>query len=251
MYIDPHLAVFFNATIIKDLAEQASGSAQHGSKPQSPHMAKRTEAPADASRALTQAAARVQAVELADTVKLVKAANLAQPVILALGTSWIKGYKRGKPQYNDLNRLITAIRNYCTIHGVIFINEDDEDLLAEIEKRRKDAPNAKVIVLAGKESIAPEKAILAPLRNDENAFLAAVDSSELDETCYVRLAEMLRIALELGLKELFRDKIDLTNPNIDIGAMKDFRNVYIFLPHAERIPIYENLRALYRVQEFA
>jgi hypothetical protein len=210
-----------------------------------------TALPQTRSGADTVEAERINAVQFADIVKLVKAANMSQPVILALGTDWIKGYKRGTPQYNDLNRLISAIRNYCTTRGIVFVNTADEGLLAAIEKERKAAPNAKVIVLAGKDSIAPDKALLAPLRDDENTFLAAVDPSELDETCYVRLAEMLRLALELGLKDLFRDKIDLTNPNIDIGAMKDFRNVYVFLPHAERIKSYDDLRALYRVQEFA
>lgn len=199
----------------------------------------------------TSHSARIEAIKFADTIKLIEAARVTQPIILALGTDWIKSYKRGTPHYNELNRLISAIRNYCTTQGIIFINKDDGALMIEIEKQRQNAPNAKVIVLADKESIAPEKAILAALRNDKNAFLAAVDSSELDETCYVRLADMLRLALELGFKELFQDKVDLTNPNIDIGALKDFRNVYIFLPHAERIPIYDNLRALYRVQEFA
>jgi hypothetical protein len=97
----------------------------------------------------------------------------------------------------------------------------------------------------------PDGAVLAHLRNDENTFLAAVDADALDQGCYIRLCEMLRMALELGLKDLFKERVDIDNANIKADPVAAFRNVYLFLPRAERIPVYETLRALYRVQEFA
>jgi hypothetical protein len=193
----------------------------------------------------------VNAIRFADTIKLIQAADTKRPVILALGTGWIKGYKRGEPQYGELNRLISAIRNYCSRRGVTFICAEEGDLLGRISAERARSQGAKVIVVAGKDSIAPEGAVLSPLRGDKDAFLAAVDSSALDETCYVRLAEMLRIALELGLGGILRDSADPANPNIAIKALEGCVNVVILLPRAERVPAYENLRRLYRVQVFA
>jgi hypothetical protein len=203
--------------------------------------------------ALSTDTERIHAIELADTVKIIKAAELKEPVILALGTSWMKGYKPGEPVYRDMNRLIAAIDSYCAEKGISFVRGEDSELISKIEEEKatKNFAGAKVIVLAGKESIVPDGAALASLRNDENVFLAAVDSKELDPTCYFRLCEMLRMALELGLKELFDDRIDIDNPNIKVNPVAAFRNVYLFLPRAERIPVYETLRALYRVQEFA
>lgn len=205
------------------------------------------------SLSATPEAERIHAIELTDTLKIAEAANLKQPVILALGTSWMKGYKPGEPVYRDMNKLIAAIDNYCAEKGIAFVRGEDSELMSKIEEEKlsKNISGAKVIVLAAKESILPDGAALASLKNDENAFLAAVDSEELDPACYIRLCEMLRMALELGLKDLFDDRIDINNPNIKVDPVTAFRNVYLFLPRAERIPVYERLHELYHVQEFA
>jgi hypothetical protein len=198
-------------------------------------------------------AERVHAIELADAVKIAGNAVQKRPVILALGTSWIKGYRRGEPVYSDMNKLISAIDNFCAEKGIAFVRGEDGELESKIEaeKSGKHLTGAKVIVLASKESILPDGAVLAHLRNDENTFLAAVDADALDQGCYIRLCEMLRMALELGLKDLFKERVDIDNANIKADPVAAFRNVYLFLPRAERIPVYETLRALYRVQEFA
>ena len=205
---------------------------------------------APASSLPNPASERIEAIKFADTIKLVNIANQKDPVILALGTSWIKGYeRRNSRQYADINSLIIAIRNYCKERGVTFIDKDDKDLLAEIGKAREANPNARVVVLAGQETITSDE--FATLRNDARAFLAGVDSNGIDETCYMRITEMLRMALRLGLRDMLTAIADINNPYIKADPYKTFRNVYIFLPKAEKLPDYDSLRQLYRIQEFA
>lgn len=196
----------------------------------------------------TEASEHIQAVRLTDTIKLTKDPRLTRPVILALGTSWIKGYEPGSPQYNAINPVITAVANFCRRNGIHFVSAPDSDLLGEIEEveAKENLAGARIIVLAGRQSVEDRQSALQPLINDPNAFLAGVDSSAMDESCYVRLVEMLRLAMELGIKELFEGKAELDNPNIKIESLKDHKNACIFLPRVERIPVYQNLLALYK-----
>jgi hypothetical protein len=61
----------------------------------------------------------------------------AQPLVITLGTSWIKGYEKGRYlQYDALNPLIGNIRSYCESKGIPFIIDDDDKLPARINAER-------------------------------------------------------------------------------------------------------------------
>ena len=200
--------------------------------------------------AITPNAARIQAIIFTDAVKIIQKAELKERVILALGTGWIKGYASDNSQlHGALNVHISHIRNYCNDHGIIFIDKDDSVLMDEIEKVRQAHPTARVIVLAKEETVTSKD--FASLRDNERAFLAGVDASGLDETCYMRITEMLMMALRLGLKDLFVNSAPLDCPAVKAEALEGFRNVYRFLPKAEKIPIDTKFQDLYTVEEFA
>ncbi|MFH1189802.1 MAG: ATP-binding protein [Candidatus Omnitrophota bacterium] len=196
---------------------------------------------------------RVHAINFRDAVKYVQAPPQAQPLIFALGTSWIRGYKRTKGgeafeylQGKDLNELITSTRTYCESKGIPFIVDDDDELLARIneEKARPGKENARVIVLAGKDAVVSDK--FAALRNDgKNAFVVGVDNKELTDDSYVRLMEMLTLTLKLSMN--FGIPPDSTPINI---VWDDRLHIYIFIPHAEPMD-YEQLEMRYEVQQSA
>ena len=99
-------------------------------------------------------------------------------------------------------------------------------------------------MLAGRDAVISEEC--ATLRNDEEkAFVVGVDSQELTTDSYIRLMEMLTLALKLsaGLE------ISLDNAHITITKDNE-RHRYIFLPHAEPMD-YEQLKMIYEVQKFA
>ncbi len=176
-----------------------------------------------------------------------------RPFIIALGTSWIKGYERNTNersfrylQGKDLNELITSMRSYCGSKGMPFIVDDDDKLLDNInrERAKKGMANAKVIVLAGENTVKSDE--FTPLRNDEkNAFVVGVNGQELTTDSYIRLMEMLTMALRLSAG------IEISLDNAHITITKDNeRHLYIFLPHAEPMD-YERLKVIYEVQKFA
>lgn len=190
---------------------------------------------------------RIHTTNVEDTLTYIQTQPQTQPLIVALGTSWIKGYEKGRYlQYDALNPLLASLRTYCESKGIPFVIDDDDKLLARInaEKAKDGRSGAKVVVLAGKDTVASDE--FATLRNDEkNAFVVGVDNQELTTDSYIRLMEMLTLALKLsaGLE------VSLDNAHITITRDNE-RHLYIFLPHAEPMD-YEKLRQIYRVQEFA
>jgi signal transduction histidine kinase/ubiquinone/menaquinone biosynthesis C-methylase UbiE len=190
---------------------------------------------------------RIHATNLQDTIKYIQAQPQSQPLIVALGTSWIKGYEKGRYlQYDALNPLIGSIRTYCESKGIPFIVDVDDELLARInaERAKEGRAGAKVVVLAGENTVKSEE--FAPLRNDEkNAVVVGVNNQELTTDSYIRLMEMLTLAMKLsaGLE------ISLDNAHITITKDNE-RHLYIFLPHAEPMD-YERLKVIYEVQKFA
>jgi hypothetical protein len=183
-----------------------------------------------------------------DTVKLAEADGNKRPVIIALGTSWIKGYEKGRyPQYEALNPLILSIRRLCKEHGVIFVEDDDEGLFDSVKAAREKAPRAKVVVLAGLWTVAREEFVA--LREAGDAFLVGVDNSKLTNDSYVRLVEMIDLAVKLSAGE------EPAGIPAYLGVTKILQSrdkilFYIFTPRAEPMD-YEELRQVYRVQTFA
>ncbi len=203
--------------------------------------------PMVASVAVSPESERIHATSLQDIITYIQAQPQAQPLIVALGTSWIKGYEKGRYlQYDALNPLIGSIRTYCESKEIPFIVDYDDKLLARInaERAKEGKTGAKVIVLAGENMVKSDD--FAPLRNDEkNAFVVGVNNQELTTDSYIRLMEMLTLALKLSAG------IDVSLDNIHITITKDNEHhIYIFLPHAEPMD-YERLKVIYEVQKFA
>lgn len=196
---------------------------------------------------------RIHATNFQDMLTYIQAQPQSQPLIVALGTSWMESYKRSEDgrsfrhlQGKDLNELITSIRSYCESKGIPFIVDDDDKLLARIntERVKEGKTNAKVVVLAGENIVKSDE--FAPLRNDEkNALVVGINNQELTTDSYIRVMEMLTLALKLSLGL----EVSLDNAHITITKDNE-RRLYIFLPHAEPMD-YEQLRQIYRVQEFA
>ncbi|MCX5678345.1 MAG: hypothetical protein NTY76_04480 [Candidatus Omnitrophica bacterium] len=188
----------------------------------------------------------IHSTNFQDIINYIQAQPQSQPLIIALGTDWMRGYEKGKTQYNALNPLISSIRNYCESKGIPFIVDEDNNLPGRIntEKTRDGKSNAKVIVLAGKDTVKlPE---FAPLRDDKNVVVGiSKQEPATDEYIYIRLMEMLTLALKLSVG------IETIPDNTPIKIVKDDKlHIYIFIPPAQPMD-YEKLKAIYRVQEFA
>jgi len=167
---------------------------------------------------------------------------LEEPVILALGTSWIEGYKRDRGlQYSALNPLVTSLRDFCGERGIIFLDREDADLLAAIEEAGGRKQGAKVIVLAGEDTV--KSGEFAFFREKEGSFLAGVDGTNLTEDSYMYLVEMLTLALRLA----YGKHIDWEDEKISV---KEKDGYYIFVPAAEPVD-YELLKRIYNIQRFA
>ncbi|MFH1791742.1 MAG: hypothetical protein ABH885_07175, partial [Candidatus Omnitrophota bacterium] len=181
----------------------------------------------------------VHAKRLTNTTDLIAG---KKPVIFALGRSWIKGYeKRRYLQYDALNPLMLSLRKFFEERGITYIEEDDENLAAEIEKARKGNEGGKVIVLAGQDMVTSKE--FQVLREDKDVFLSGVDNRHLTIDCYMRLIEMINISFNLA----FDREIDMDNPKIGI---KKYGEMYIYTPVAEPMD-YNILREIYRLQKFA
>jgi signal transduction histidine kinase len=197
----------------------------------------------NASTGVASASEQVYRDRLADTLKVIQAKQ-TQPLIIALGTSWIKGYEQGRYlQYDALNPLIANMRSYCEEKGIPFIVDDDANLVGRINEAQKTNPNAKVVVLTGEATAKSED--FALLRSNANAFIVGVNNQELTVDSYVRLMEMLTMALKLSVG------LEVTQDSTVITIKKDDTyKIYIFIPHAEPMD-YERLKHTYEVQKFA
>jgi predicted Rossmann-fold nucleotide-binding protein len=220
-----------------------------------------TSVPAPAGRAAQSAvpivvspdSERIHATNFQDALTYIQTQPQSQPLIVALGTSWIEGYKRSGDgrsfkylQGKNLNELIASARNYCESKGIPFIVDDDDKLPARInaERAKKGKVGAKVVVLAGKDTVASDEFL--PLRNDqEKAFIVGVDNQELTIDSYIRLMEMLTLALKLAAG------LEISQNATPIKILKDEElHIYIFIPLSQPMN-YEQLKQTYEVQKFA
>jgi hypothetical protein len=186
----------------------------------------------------TSESEQIHATNFRDALKYLQAEQQAQPVIVAIGTSWITGYAADAGLYrNALNPLISNMANRPQ-----FIVGDDESLLAEIKKKMGESgfENARVIVIAGEETIT--KDLAKELDNGKNILLG-VDNSYLTEDSYVRIMEMLEIAAKLAIDP----DTPPESPNMPIEKRGNF---WVFVPKAEPMN-YELLKPIYEAQRSA
>ncbi|MDP2913640.1 MAG: hypothetical protein Q8N91_06515, partial [Candidatus Omnitrophota bacterium] len=174
-----------------------------------------------------------------------KAGISEERLIVALGTRWIPGYREGarSPYYKDLNGLIVSMRKFCEERGIPLIDRDDGELLNEIAilKSRKEYANAKVVVLAGEDSL--NNGLLL-LQSTKDTFLFGVDRSNLADDSYIHLVEMLEIAVKFAVTDIL--------PRNDSKLPIERRaNFWVFVPRADRVLDGDTLRRLYEIQKFA
>ena len=180
-----------------------------------------------------------------DIIELISSKDVDRPIIFALGTSWIKGYKEGELQYMALNPLITEMREFCDKKGINFIETGDDLLIgvinAEREKFRGQRP--KIVVLAGEKTVLKE---MKPLVGAENVFLFGVANDQENIESYIKLMQMSVLALNRA----FGIGLDLESEDIIVKKSDEGSNVYIFIHKAVPMP-YDDLKRAYAVQIFA
>ncbi len=180
-----------------------------------------------------------------DLIKRIQAQEGAGPIIIALGTTWIKGYEHDSfPQHNALNPLLTHIRGFCSSRNVSFLVRKDKELIDAIraEKAKEANGGAKVIVLAGVGAVGSKE--FEPLRTDSDVFIAGVNNKYLTVDSNTRLMEILTLTLELA----FNIDEAIGYPDIRVIKHKIFPGLYILFPFAFPLD-YEELRSIYKLQE--
>ena len=180
-----------------------------------------------------------------------EAKKLGQKLIIGFDTSWIPGYKKGKLEHMALNPLIGELEKLeqrlsdLGLDNLIIVNKSGDDLAGELisSAEKTNTPLTNVVALA-RQSTVNSKAFdnLRSTKDEKKAFIAAINTDELNkyysehsedsEQLYIRIVEMLSIALELSL-----GKEPLNNPLI-ISYDQETR-VVIFMPKPEPIDFRE------------
>lgn len=131
---------------------------------------------------------------VADGIRLLPAPEENKPFVIALGTSWIKGYEEGRYlQYDAINPLITTIERYCEDRGIIFVRGDDDQVARKINELKENTPDIRGIILAGKATVD----VMEKELERGNFVLAGVDNKDLTVDSFIPLSEMLALALEI------------------------------------------------------
>ncbi|MEA3490000.1 MAG: hypothetical protein U9R44_06665 [Candidatus Omnitrophota bacterium] len=162
-------------------------------------------------------------------------------MVIAVETGWVpetqKAFIQGLIQ--DLDKLESK--------GTVRIVRGSADELAgkllNVVKEER-TPLKNIIVLADKKTIVRKEFAPIRARNDndtDKAFIVGVDAEKLTDDSYIRLMEMLTMAvrMSLGLKPLSN------HPEIEIGRVNS--RLYIFMPKAEPVDL-ETIKALYNTQ---
>ncbi len=169
--------------------------------------------------------------------------------IIAVGRSWLKSYFPGSYQHSAFNPLVSAIKNYCEGIGVPFIIADDEDLpwLISREREKRNMPeDTKVIMLAGARADGEIPDILEELSRNKLYTVVGVDSSKMHPGGYIRIMEILTIALWLSMGV----HPDPENENMEILPPDSLRPIYVIVPHSAPMD-YGILKFIYSIQRYA
>jgi len=169
--------------------------------------------------------------------------------IVAVGKSWLKGYERGTDQYLALNPLITMLKTYCEKRDVPFIIADDDEIPALIAKEKAErgmSSDTKTVILAGANKEGMLSQVIRGLTAHELFTVVGVDSTALTDDSYIRIMELLTIALGLSIGI----EPSLDNEHMTIFPPAGKRNFYIIVPHPEPMD-YELLKSIYNVQKYA
>ncbi|MBU1084618.1 MAG: hypothetical protein ABIG55_01085 [Candidatus Omnitrophota bacterium] len=162
--------------------------------------------------------------------------------IVALGTSWIKGYaKKEHMQHREINMLITALWRFCGQNNLPMVVGEDDKLLGLVVAERKKRPDAKAIILAGKSVVKSDE-----FKALENAVLAGVNNEELTAASYMPILDMLLTILKITF-EIGDEESIMKRSKVPIEKMDGY---YLFTPEARPVD-YDEHRKMYEVQIFA
>jgi len=177
---------------------------------------------------------------------------------IAVGTSWIKAYKKDDygnrlyAHYAPLNKLLSSLRNYCIRNGIDFIEGDDAFVEDKVRELKRSNPACNGIVLAGESTIQSLADSLAS-QNNENIFLAGVNNTHISIDSYIRIIEMLDLAITLYQSdqtgEAYKNFIEEKYKHLGV-TYHPSQNRLTFEPPAEPMD-WETLRRIYKFQTFA
>ncbi len=189
-----------------------------------------------------------EAQDFIDTVILLadEAKGRKEKIIIGIDTSWIPGMQRSAVQ-GLLNKL-THLSQRRGLNNVIVERETGEDLSRLLSERAEETgtPLANMIILGDRKVL--KSNAFDPLRNPAGektgAFFAEIVLPEdFPETGYVRLLEMLTIALDLA----FGEQASLGDPYIRI--VKDAERTVQFMPLPDAKPLgLDDLKKKYQYQ---
>ena len=202
---------------------------------------------------------RRNSILFCDTVKELGAASkYHQKVLVFAGTSWIPGYDDRDPiRYGAINPLLIETKQYCDSKKVPFFYTSDGKLAELIcaEMNRPENMDAKIIVLAGQETIMNSPEFKTWRADRKRAFLVGVDHKELSDDSYIRFLEILKVTMQLASNAftLTREgfNIDLNNPRMSVMG-SGTAGIWIIIPRAAPIRELDKLKGLYQhLQIFA
>jgi hypothetical protein len=159
-------------------------------------------------------------------------------IVIAIETDWIPGSQRGYIQ-----KLLDGMAELYRDSVTLIRREDHEDLLAELgdlcDKGEFDMSN--VILLTERKTLEEYSFWdrIKGLDPERKAFIAGIDPRNIGDRTYIRIVDMIRIALLRN----FGDKRALYG-NIDIVFSED-KNCYILIPNAEKVDL-EAVKEVYQ-----
>jgi len=174
---------------------------------------------------------------------------------IAVNREWMKPYTQGNPQYTYINRLITGVRRYCKTKNIEFICDTKETVADKIDSIKTRDPGAKGLILADKDTLDMVEDVLKShkIHGYADTFFAEIDGSNIGVDSYIRLPELLGMALEALFandteKDILESDMRKRHPKIFVQIIS--KNRIVLLPSGEPLDI-EKLKPAYSVTVFA
>ena len=185
-----------------------------------------------------------EAITLIDTLRLraFEAKGRDQKIIIGFDTSWIPGLD--SEQGMAIQSLLSEIYRLTKTDGlenIIVLRGKGASLASTIMKRAEETgtPLSNVVVLGSETTVqSDEFAGLRSTDTEQRAFLAGVNPKNLTENSYIRVLEMLTLAVKLAFGEI--DSV----PDPKISASKLGPRLWIFIPEAEPFD-FKELKQIY------
>ncbi|MBN1526964.1 MAG: nucleotidyltransferase domain-containing protein [Candidatus Omnitrophica bacterium] len=194
------------------------------------------------------------AVRLIDTVKVAafNAKMENRKIMVALETNgWIPKEQRAaiQPIITGIARLKEDLAK-MGLDNVVFVRGEGDSLAAAIEGEAVAAGvrGEDIVILASEETLKSEKFnVLRSADEEKRAFFAEIDPKNLTDLTYIRLLEMLTIAMKLA----FRDTATMAgHPDIIVESLG--KRVARLIPKAESVEKdLESLKKRYDTQKRA